>query len=41
MKEKRRMQLESLDKLRRAEDLINGLLDTMIYIEDAKQDKLR
>ena len=34
------MQLENLDKLRRAKDLINGLLDMMIYIEDARQDKL-
>lgn len=34
------MRLENLDKLRRAEDLINGLLDMMIYIEDARQDKL-
>ena len=34
------MQLDSLDKLRQAKDLINGLLDMMIYIEDARQDKL-
>jgi len=34
------MELENLDKLRRAKDLINGLQDMMIYIEDARQDKL-
>jgi len=34
------MQIDSLDKLRQAKDLINGLLDMMIYIEDARQDKL-
>ena len=34
------MELNNLDKLYQAEKLINGLFDTMVYIEMAEQDRL-
>lgn len=38
--EVRAMEMVSMDKLRQAIELINRLLDTMIYIETAEQDRL-
>lgn len=34
------MELERCDKIYRSRDLVKGILDTMIYIETAQQDKL-
>ena len=39
-REVRAMEMASMDKLRQAAELINGLLDAMIYIETAEQDRL-
>lgn len=33
------MKSNDFDKLAQAADLIKGLLDTMIYLEDARQDR--
>ncbi len=33
------MNANDFDKLAQAADLIKGLLDTMIYLEDARQDR--
>ena len=34
------MELDRCDKIYRSRDLVKGMLDTMIYIETAQQDKL-
>lgn len=34
------MKLEKCDEIYRSRDLVKGMLDTMIYIETAQQDKL-
>ena len=39
-REVRAMEMASMDKLRQAAELINGLLDAMIYIKTAEQDRL-